>query len=110
MNNNIRYLIKVTATSTEDNPNFNYARYTHYYGRNENLLGAASTGIEPPEYMELIPYCVERCGYKNRNTSKAVKHHTSMNRRPSFIDDTCFWSYTVETVAYDLDSKSLITL
>lgn len=47
MNTNIRYLIKVTATSTEDNPNFNRAMYTHYYGRNENLLGANSGGIEP---------------------------------------------------------------
>lgn len=47
MNNNIRYLIKVTATSTEDNPNFNHATYTYYYGRNENLLGATSWGIEP---------------------------------------------------------------
>lgn len=110
MNTNIRYLVKVTATATEDNPNFKGAAYTYYYGRNENLLGASSYRIEPPEYMELIPYYVERYGYKNRNTSKAVKFHTSLNRYPSFIDDTYFWSYTVETVAYDLDSNSLIIL
>lgn len=110
MNTNIRYLVKVTVTATEDNPNFKGATYTYYYGRSKNLLGAASNGIEPPEYLELIPYCVEQCGYKNRNLSKAVKCHHLLNRDPSFVDSTCFWSYTVETVAYDLDSKSLITL
>lgn len=109
MNNNIRYLIKVTATSTEDNPNFNHATYTYYYGRNENLLGATSWGIELPEYMELNSYFVEQYGYKTRNTSKAIEFWTDLNNEsPSIIDGTRFWTHAAETVAYDLITNSLV--
>ena len=111
MNTNIRYLVKVTAIATDDNPNFKGAIYTYYYGSNQHLLGAASNGIEPPEYMELCPYFIEQYGYKTRNTSKAIKFWTTLNNEsPSIIDGTRFWTYTAETVAYDLASQSLITL
>lgn len=79
MNTNIRYLIKVTAIATDDNPNFKGATYTYYYGCNQHLLGATSVGIEPPEYMELTRYFVEQYGYKTRNTSKAIKFWTSLS-------------------------------
>lgn len=108
MNTNIRYLIKVTAIATDDNPNFKCANYTYYYGRNQRLLGATSIGIEPPEYMEFTRYLVEQYGYKNRNTSKAIKFWTSLNNDPSFIDISHFWIRSAETVAYDLVSNSLV--
>ena len=106
----VRYIIKVTATGTEHNPieKFRGCINIYYYGRDQRLLGATSIGIEPPEYMELTRYFVEQYGYKTRNTSKAIKFWTSLNNDPSFIDNTRFWTYSAETVAYDLVSNSLV--
>lgn len=109
MSTNIRYLVKVTATATDDNPDYKGATYTYYYGSNQHLLGATSIGIEPPEYMELNSYLVKQYGYRTRNTSKAIEFWTTLNNEsPSIIDGTRFWTYTAETVAYDLATNSLV--
>ena len=97
---NIRYLIKVTATAKPNNPNFAGAVITYYYGRSQILVGVHSEGVDPPEEMEIPSYYVKEYGYITRNTKRAEQFWSSHDCR--------YWIYKSETVAYDLETNSLV--
>lgn len=107
---NIRYLIKVTATAKPNNPDFAGAVLTYYYGRSQILVGVHSEGIMPPEEMETYSWYVKEYGYKTRNTKRAEQFWSSYVDDRYFIDldNTDLWTYKAETVAYDLETNSLI--
>lgn len=107
---NIRYLIKVTATAKPNNPTFAGAVLTYYYGRSQILVGVHSEGIMPPEEMELYSWLVKEYGYKTRNTKRAEQFWSSDVDDRYFIDPdgSDFWTYKTETVAYDLETNSLV--
>lgn len=106
----IRYLIKVTATAKPNNPTFAGAVLTYYYGRSQILVGVHSEGIMPPEEMEICSWYVKEYGYKTRNTKRAEQFWSSYADDRYFIDldNTNLWTYKAETVAYDLETNSLV--
>lgn len=107
---NIRYLIKVTATAKPNNPTFAGAVLTYYYGRSQILVGVHSEGVDPPEEMEIYSWYVKEYGYKTRNTKRAEQLWSSYADDRYFIDldNTNHWTYKAETVAYDLETNSLV--
>lgn len=64
-----KYLVKVAQTATEENVNFANAVYTHYYGKNDELLKTDDPNIwNAPK--EFIPYFVEKYGYNRKCDAK----------------------------------------
>lgn len=102
---NIRYLIKVTATAKPNNPSYAGAVITYYYGRNQQLLGSHHEKFTAHIELDLIPYLIDRYGYRTRSTKKAEQFWNSLNSDPNFD----FWTYQTETVAYNLETRSLVT-
>lgn len=83
---NTRYIIKVTATATSDNPNFAGEVHTYYYGKDQYLIGDKTSTLEA-----LDKYLVTEYGYKRRcDAVKASK----------FWDDyyAKYWDYNVDIV------------
>lgn len=89
---NTRYIIKVTAIATSDNPNFAGEVHTCYYGKGQSLI---------KDHAELLDelwfkYRVEEYGYKRKyDAVKASK----------FWDNTYdakYWDYDTEIVEYTL--------
>ena len=85
---NIRYIIKVTATATSDNPNFAGDVKTYYYGKNQFLI------INSEEPLDaLSKYFLAEYGYKRRyDAVKASK----------FWDNAKYWDYKTEIIEYTL--------
>lgn len=102
---NIRYLIKVTATAKPNNPNYAGAVLTYYYGRGQSLMAVHSEGVTPPKEMNFCNWLIREYGYKTRDTKRAERFWTSLNDDPSIPS---FWTYETETVAYDLETNSLV--
>lgn len=85
---NIRYIIKVTATATSDNPNFAGDVQTYYYGKGQFMISY----IEEP-VNALSKYLVTEYGYKRRyDAVKASK----------FWDNAKYWDYKTEIIEYTL--------
>ena len=84
---NIRYIIKVTATATSDNPNFAGDVQTYYYGKGQFII---SYREEP---VNALKYLVTEYGYKRRyDAVKASK----------FWDNAKYWDYKTEIIEYTL--------
>lgn len=82
---NTRYIIKVTATATSDNPSFAGDVQTYYYGKDQFII---SYRAEP-----VSEYLVTEYGYKRRcDAVKASK----------FWDNAKYWDYVTEIIEYTL--------
>lgn len=97
---NIRYIIKVTATATSDNPDFAREVRTYYYGKNQFLI---SNREEPLD--ALSKYFLAEYGYKRR--CDAVKASTFWDSicHAKFWDSIChanYWDYAIEIIEYTL--------
>lgn len=88
---NIRYIIKVTATATSDNPNFAREVRTYYYGKNQFLI---SNSEEPLD--ALSKYFLAEYGYKRR--CDAIKAAKFWNNTP----EAKYWGYKTEIIEYIL--------
>ena len=88
---NTRYIIKVTATATSDNPNFAEEVRTYYFGKGQSLI---SDKAEPVD--ALSKYLMTEYGYKRR--CDAVKASKFWNDTP----DAKYWSYGTEIIEYTL--------
>lgn len=88
---NMRYIIKVTATATSDNPSFAREVQTYYYGKDQFMI---SDRAEPVN--ALSKYLMTEYGYKRRyDAVKASK----------FWDNICYanyWDYVTEIIEYTL--------
>ena len=85
---NTRYIIKVTATATSDNPSFAGEVKTYYYGKDQFMI---SYRVEPVN--ALSEYLVTEYGYKRRcDAVKASK----------FWDNAKYWDYVTEIIEYTL--------
>ena len=107
---NIRYLIKVTATAQPNNPNYAGAVLTYYCGRGQSLMAVHFEGVTPSEEMDFCTWLIREYGYKTRNTKRAEQFWTSLNTDTHFLDpeNRSYWTYKTETVAYDLETNSLV--
>lgn len=85
---NIRYIIKVTATATSDNPNFVGDVQTYYYGKGQFMISYREEPVNA-----LSKYLVTEYGYKRRyDAVKASK----------FWDNAKYWDYKTEIIEYTL--------
>lgn len=85
---NIRYIIKVTATATSDNPNFAGDVQTYYYGKAQFMISYREEPVNA-----LSKYFVTEYGYKRRyHAVKASK----------FWDNARYWDYKTEIIEYTL--------
>lgn len=85
---NIRYIIKVTATATSDNPNFAGDVQTYYYGKGQFMISYREEPVNA-----LYKYLVTEYGYKRRyDAVKASK----------FWDNAKYWDYKTEIIEYTL--------
>ena len=85
---NIRYIIKVTATATSDNPNFAGDVQTYYYGKGQFMISYREEPVNA-----LSKYLVTEYGYKRRyDAVKASK----------FWDNAKYWDYKTEIIEYTL--------
>ena len=85
---NTRYIIKVTATATSENPNFAGDVQTYYFGKDQFMI---SYRVEPVN--ALSEYLVTEYGYKRRcDAVKASK----------FWDHAKYWDYVTEIIEYTL--------
>lgn len=104
----VRYIIKVTATGTEHNPNeeFRGCVNIYYYGVDQTCIG--HKGIVNPlnAPATLTAHSILTYGYKSKAAAnKATKFWTS----PSKIGYTKFWDYTAEVLAYEFIDGVLTT-
>lgn len=95
----VRYIIKVTATGTEHNPNPNWRGRVnvYYYGLDKALVGRFQTApnCEPrtPVASEILTY-----GYKYEGTARsAAKSWTVPPRDPN----KAYWKYRVNILMYE---------
>lgn len=88
---NTRYITKVTATATSDNPHFAGDVQTYYYGKNQCMI---SYGEKPVN--ALSKYFVTEYGYKRR--CDAVKAAKFWDNTP----DAKYWDYKTEIIEYTL--------
>lgn len=88
---NTRYIIKVTATATSDNPNFAGEVKTYYFGKGQFLI---SDKAEPMD--ALSKYLLTDYGYNRR--CDAVKADKFWDNTP----DAKYWGYVTEIVEYTL--------
>lgn len=85
---NIRYIIKVTAIATSDNPNFAGDVQTYYYGKGQFMISYREEPVNA-----LSKYLVTEYGYKRRyDAVKASK----------FWDNAKYWDYKTEIIEYTL--------
>lgn len=88
---NTRYIIKVTATATSDNPNFAGEVHTYYFGKGQSLISDKVELVDA-----LSKYLPTEYGYKRRcDAVKAAK----------FWNDTLgdkHWGYETEIIEYTL--------
>lgn len=85
---NMRYIIKVTATATSDNPNFAGDVQTYYYGKDQFMISYREEPVNA-----LSKYLVTEYGYKRRyDAVKASK----------FWDNAKYWDYKTEIIEYTL--------
>lgn len=85
---NTRYIIKVTATATSDNPNFAGDVQTYYYGKDQFMISYMEEPVNA-----LSKYLVTEYGYKRRyDAVKASK----------FWDNAKYWDYKTEIIEYTL--------
>lgn len=89
---NMRYIIKVTATATSDNPNFAREVHTYYYGKNQFLI---SDRAEPVN--ALSKYLVTKYGYNRRYDAVKASNFWDNNTH-----DAKYWNYTVDIIEYTL--------
>ena len=86
-----RYIIKVTATATSDNPNFAGEVHTYYYGKNQSRISENEI-VEP--LTALSKYFLTEYGYKRRcDAVKASKF---------WDNDAKYWDYVTEIIEYTL--------
>ena len=90
---NMRYIIKVTATATSDNPNFAGEVHTYYYGKNQSRI-SESEMVEP--MTALSKYFLTEYGYKRRYN--AVKASKFWDNTP----DDKYWNSVTEIIEYTL--------
>lgn len=104
----VRYIIKVTATGTEHNPNekFRGCVNIYYYGVDQTCIG--HNGIVNPLNAPntLTAHSILTYGYKSKAAAnKATKFWTT----PSKIGYTKFWEYTAEVLTYEFVNDVLTT-
>lgn len=88
---NTRYITKVTATATSDNPNFAGEVKTYYFGKGQFMIS------DKAEHMdELSRYLMTEYGYKRR--CDAVKAAKFWDNTP----DAKYWGYKTEIIEYAL--------
>ena len=87
---NMRYIIKVTATATSDNPIFAGEVQTYYYGKNQFLILNSEEPLDA-----LSKYFLAEYGYKRR--CDAVKAAKFWNNTPAK-----YWDYKTEIIEYTL--------
>lgn len=88
---NTRYIIKVTATATADNPNFAAEVRTYYFGKGQVMIS------DKVEHMDALDrYLMTEYGYKR--SCDAVKAAKFWNNTP----DAKYWSYDTEIIEYTL--------
>ncbi len=88
---NTRYITKVTATATSDNPNFAGEVKTYYFGKGQFMIS------DKAEYMdELSRYLMTEYGYKRR--CDAVKAAKFWDNTP----DAKYWGYKTEIIEHAL--------
>ena len=84
-----RYIIKVTATATSDNPIFAGEVQTYYYGKNQFLILNSEEPLDA-----LSKYFLAEYGYKRRcDAVKASKF---------WDNDAKYWDYVTEIIEYTL--------
>ena len=88
---NIRYIIKVTATATSDNPNFAGDVQTYYYGKGQFMISYREEPVNA-----LSKYLVTEYGYKRRYD--AVKASKFWDNTP----DDKYWDSVTEIIEYTL--------
>lgn len=88
---NTRYIIKVTATATLDNPNFAGETKTYYYGKGQSLISDKAELVDA-----LSKYLLTEYGYKR--SCDAVKAAKFWDNTP----DAKYWSYETEIIEYTL--------
>jgi hypothetical protein len=104
----VRYIIKVTATGTEHNPNekFRGCINIYYYGVDQTCIGHKSTVDSLGVPTTPTAYNILTYGYKSKAAAnKATKLWTS----PSKVGCIKFWEYTTEVLAYEFVDGVLIT-
>ena len=86
---NMRYIIKVTATATSDNPNFAGDVQTYYYGKGQFMISYREEPVNA-----LSKYLVTEYGYKRKyDAVKASKF---------WDNDAKYWDYKTEIIEYTL--------
>ena len=88
---NTRYIIKVTATATSDNPNFAGDVQTYYYGKGQFMISYREEPVNA-----LSKYLVTEYGYKRRYD--AVKASKFWDNTP----DDKYWDSVTEIIEYTL--------
>ena len=88
---NTRYITKVTATATSDNPNFAGETKTYYFGKGQFPISDKAESIE-----ELSKFFITGYGYKRR--CDAVKAAKFWDNTP----DAKYWDYKTEIIEYTL--------
>lgn len=104
----VRYIIKVTATGTEHNPNkkFRGCVNIYYYGIDQTCIGHKGVVNPLNAPATLTAHSILTYGYKSKAAAnKATKFWTS----PSKIGYTKFWEYTAEVLAYEFVDGVLTT-
>lgn len=88
---NTRYIIKVTATATSDNPNFAGEMKTYYFGKGQFPISDRAEPIDALSKCFITEY-----GYKRR--CDAVKAAKFWDNTP----DAKYWGYKTEIIEYTL--------
>lgn len=104
----VRYIIKVTATGTEHNPNekFRGCVNIYYYGVDQTCIGHKGVVNPLNAPATLTAHSILTYGYKSKAAAnKATKFWTS----PSKIGYTKFWEYTAEVLTYEFVDGVLTT-
>lgn len=104
----VRYIIKVTATGTEFNPNEEFRGCTniYYYGVDQTCVGHEGTVNPLNAPNTLTVHSILTYGYKSKSAAnKATKFWTT----PSKIGYTKFWEYTAEVLTYEFVNGVLTT-
>ena len=95
----VRYIVKSTATATENNPNFKGTIDIYYYGKEEYLFCSYSkeTWIKWKTIYDVPVGLIEEYGYKRTYTAKQSYTYKHTEER--------YWKYETSIVAIYIDEK-----
>ena len=69
-----KYMVKVTATATADNPNFAGEVAIYYFGKGEEMIKREGTHL-PKDNFDRTGYMLAICGYNRKCDAKRSYHY-----------------------------------